>query len=79
MMKTCECGKSFLTESDAYVVLPQPSGTEYNCGCFFAEATFPLKVPNEHVHVCNGTNVFDLAFLLPMIGLIIFIAYKLLT
>lgn len=31
---TCKCGKEFLTEADPYIVLPKPSGTELNCGCY---------------------------------------------
>ena len=30
-----DCGKEFLSEGDPYVVLPKPSGVDYNCGCYF--------------------------------------------
>jgi len=34
MIKSCEmCGKDFLTEADAYVIVPSPRGYLYNCGC----------------------------------------------
>ena len=36
MLIECKCGKEFLTEADAYVVLPLLEvGAEFNCGCHF--------------------------------------------
>lgn len=36
MIQACsKCGCDFLTEADPYLVLPRPSGVEFNCLCSF--------------------------------------------
>ena len=43
MIKTCKCGREFLTEADPYVVIPFGRGTILNCGCFFKENKKEVK------------------------------------
>ena len=37
MIKTCKCGREFITEADPYAVIPTKKGITFNCGCYFKE------------------------------------------
>ena len=61
MLQTCKCGKEFLTEADAYVIIPIKD-YEANCGRYFTKQITQLKKEIDKwkkIAICSYAHVID--------------------
>jgi len=55
MMVICDCGKEFLTECDAHVVIPSQN-YKLNCGCYFVREINSCK-SGKYASIQNGVTI----------------------